>query len=150
MVKQGIAKKSMGADQITDSSKIFQATNVRKNIHPLFMALANSLSKMEALKYVKIYNERIRASNYLSENKKKDPLVEIGGKDLVGVELLVDVSDKTIQFYSITSAVKGSGEKIVSAVITITPDDWLIAIPMDWSGGFWETMVEKYPRLVVF
>ena len=114
------------------------------------MVLANSLSKIEALKYVKIYNERIRASNYLSENKKKDPLVEIGGKDLVGVELLIDVSDKTIQFYSITSAVKGCGEKIVSAVITITPNDWLIAIPMDWSGGFWEKMVEKYPRLVVF
>ena len=135
--------------QLIDSNKIFKATNVRKNIHPLYMELATNLSKIEILKYIKIYNERIRASNYLSENKKKDPVVEIGGKDLVGVELLIDVPNKTIQFYSITSAVKGYGEKIVSAVMNITADDWLIVIPMDWSDGFWEKMVAKYPRLIV-
>ena len=135
--------------QLPDSNKIFKATNVRKNIHPLYMELATNLSKIEILKYIKIYNERIRASNYVSENKKKDPVVEIGGKDFVGVELLIDVPNKTIQFYSITSAVKGYGEKIVSAVMHITADDWLIVIPMDWSDGFWEKMVAKYPRLIV-
>ena len=135
--------------QLPDSNKIFKATNVRKNIHPLYMELATNLSKIEILKYIKIYNERIRASNYLSENKKKYPVVEIGGKDFVGVELLIDVPNKTIQFYSITSAVKGYGEKIVSAVMNITADDWLIVIPMDWSDGFWEKMVAKYPRLIV-
>ena len=140
----------MADPQLIDSNKIFKATNVRKDIHPLYMELATNLSKIELLKYIKIYNERIRASNYLSENKKKDPVVEIGGKDLVGVELLVDVPNKTIQFYSITSAVKGCGEKIVSAVVNITADDWtFVVIPMDWSGGFWEKMVEKYPRLFV-
>ena len=139
----------MADPQLIDSNKIFKATNVRKDIHPLYMELATNLSKIERLKYIKIYNERIRASNYLSENKKKDPVVEIGGKDLVGVELLVDVPNKTIQFYSITSAVKGCGEKIVSAVVNITADDWTFVIPMDWSGGFWEKMVEKYPRLFV-
>jgi len=135
--------------QLIDSNKIFKATNVRKNIHPLYMELATNLSKIEILKYIKIYNERIRASNYLSENKKKDPVVEIGGKDLVGVELLIDVPNKIVQFFSITSAVKGYGEKIISAVVSITADDWLIVIPMDWSGGFWEKMVAKYPRLIV-
>ena len=135
--------------QLPDSNKIFKATNVRKNIHPLYMELATNLSKIEILKYIKIYNERIRASNYLSENKKKDPVVEIGGKDLVGVELLIDVPNKIVQFFSITSAVKGYGEKIISAVVSITADDWLIVIPMDWSGGFWEKMVAKYPRLIV-
>ena len=135
--------------QLPDSNKIFKATNVRKNIDPLYMELANNLSKIEILKYIKIYNERIRASNYLSENKKKDTVVEIGGKDLVGVELLIDVPNKIVQFFSITSAVEGYGEKIISAVVSITADDWLIVIPMDWSGGFWEKMVAKYPRLIV-
>jgi hypothetical protein len=139
----------MANPQLIDSNKIFKATNVRKNIHPLYMELATNLSKIEILKYIKIYNERIRASNYLSENKKKDPVVEIGGKDLVGVELLIDVPNKIVQFFSITSAVKGYGEKIISAVVSITADDWLIVIPMDWSGGFWEKMVAKYPRLIV-
>jgi hypothetical protein len=139
----------MANPQLIDSNKIFKATNVRKNIHPLYMELATNLSKIEILKYIKIYNERIRASNYLSENKKKDPVVEIGGKDLVGVELLIDVPNKIVQFFSITSAVKGYGGKIISAVVSITADDWLIVIPMDWSGGFWEKMVAKYPRLIV-
>jgi len=139
----------MANPQLIDSNKIFKATNVRKNIHPLYMELATNLSKIEILKYIKIYNERIRASNYLSENKKKDPVVEIGGKDLVGVELLIDVPNKIVQFFSITSAVKGYGEKIISAVVSITADDWLIVIPMDWSDGFWEKMVAKYPRLIV-
>jgi hypothetical protein len=139
----------MANPQLIDSNKIFKATNVRKNIHPFYMELATNLSKIEFLKYIKIYNERIRASNYLSENKKKDPVVEIGGKDLVGVELLIDVPNKIVQFFSITSAVKGYGEKIISAVVSITADDWLIVIPMDWSGGFWEKMVAKYPRLIV-
>ena len=139
----------MANPQLIDSNKIFKATNVRKNIHPLYMELATNLSKIEILKYIKIYNERIRASNYLSENKKKDPVVEIGGKDLVGVELLIDVPNKIVQFFSITSAVKGYGGEIISAVVSITADDWLIVIPMDWSGGFWEKMVAKYPRLIV-
>jgi hypothetical protein len=139
----------MANPQLIDSNKIFKATNVRKNIHPLYMELATNLSKIEILRYIKIYNERIRASNYLSENKKKDSVVEIGGKDLVGVELLIDVPNKIVQFFSITSAVKGYGEKIISAVVSITSDDWLIVIPMDWSGGFWEKMVAKYPRLIV-
>ena len=138
----------MANPQLIDSNKIFKATNVRKNIHPLYMELATNLSKIEILKYIKIYNERIRASNYLSENKKKDPVVEIGGKDLVGVELLIDVPNKIVQFFSITSAVKGYGEKIISAVVSAA-DDCLIVIPMDWSGGFWEKMVAKYPRLIV-
>ena len=139
----------MKIDQLTGSSKISKATNVRKNIHPIYMEIAVSLSSIEALKYVKIYNERILASNFISTNKKKEPVVEIGGKDLVGVELLFDISDETIQFYSITSAVKGCGEKIVSAVVNTTPNDWFIVIVMDWSGGFWERMVEKFPRLII-
>jgi hypothetical protein len=30
------------------------------------------------------------------------------------------------------------------------PADWLLAVPMDWSGGFWEHMARDYPRLQVF
>lgn len=140
----------MKIDRVIGSGKILKATNVKKNIHPIYMEVAVSLSAIEILKYVKIYNERILASNFISTNKKKEPVVEIGRKNLVGVELLFNISDETIQFYSITSAVKGCGEKIVSAVVNTTPDDWFIVIPMDWSGGFWERMVEKFPRLIIF
>ena len=59
------------------------------------------------------------------------------------------IPNKTIQFYSITSSVKGYGEKIVSSVVNSAPKDWEIVVVMDWSMGFWQVMAERYPRLVV-
>ncbi len=98
---------------------------------------------------LKIYNGSIKASNFLSENGKKEPIIKIGDENIVGVELLVDIPNKTIQFYSITSSVKGYGEKIVSSVVNSAPKDWEIVVVMDWSMGFWQVMAERYPRLVV-
>lgn len=65
----------------------------------------------------------------------------------MGVELLVDVSTETVQFYALTSATKGSGRRIVDAVVNATPEDWFLAVLLDWSGGFWEKMAQEYPRL---
>jgi len=33
---------------------------------------------------------------------------------------------------------------MVDAVIRALPEDWSAAVVMDWSGGFWEKMREKY------
>lgn len=98
-------------------SKIFKATNARK-VHPIYLELAENLSHIDILKFVKIYNGRLLASNLLSENKKKEPITKIGEDGVVGVELLINLSDKTIDFYSLTSSQKGYDRK------------------MDWSGGF--------------
>jgi hypothetical protein len=107
------------------------------------------LAKIDILRYVKIYNGSIKASNFLSENGKKEPIKKIGDKNIVGVELLVDIPNITIQFYSITSSVKGYGEKIVSSVVNSAPYDWEIVVVMDWSMGFWQVMAERYPRQVL-
>jgi len=87
--------------------------------------------------------------NFLSDNGKKEPIIKIGDENTVGVELLVDIPNKIIQFYSITSSVKGYGEKIVSSVVNSVPKDWKIVVVMDWSMGFWQIMAERYPRLEV-
>jgi hypothetical protein len=134
---------------IIDGDRIFKATNVKK-IHPIFLGLAERLSGISILRFIKIYNDRLCASNLLSDNGKKDPLVEASRKDLVGVELLIDPAFKTVQFFSIVSFKKGNGRKMVAAVVEATPEDWQLAVVMDWSGGFWEKMVEEYPRIVVF
>jgi hypothetical protein len=134
---------------IVDGDRIFKATNVKK-IHPIFLGLAERLSGVGILRFIKIYNDRLCASNLLSDNGKKDPLVEASRKDLVGVELLIDPAFKTVQFFSIVSFKKGNGRKMVAAVVEATPEDWQMAVVMDWSGGFWEKMVEEYPRIVVF
>ena len=128
--------------------KISKATNVKK-VHQVYRQVSEDLAKIDILKYVKIYNGSIKASNFLSDNGKKEPIIKIGDEDIVGVELLVDIPNKTIQFYSITSSVKGYGEKIVSSVVNSVPKDWEVVVVMDWSMGFWDVMVARYPRLSV-
>ncbi len=128
--------------------KILKANNVKK-VHEIYTNISEELSKIDILGYVKIYNGSIKASNVLSENGKKEPITKIGEEHIVGVELLIDIPNKIIQFYSITSSVKGYGDKIVSSVVNSTPKDWKIVVLMDWSMGFWQVMAERYPRLVL-
>jgi hypothetical protein len=128
--------------------KILKANNVKK-VHPIFNTISEELSKIDVLRFVKIYSGSIKASNILSENGKKEPITKLGEENIIGVELLIDIPNKIIQFYSITSSVKGHGDKIVSAVVNSAPNDWKIVVLMDWSMGFWQVMAERYPRLVV-
>ena len=130
------------------NKKISKANNVKKVQH-IYNKISEALADVDILRYVKIYNGSIKASNFLSENGKKEPVIKIGDEKIVGVELLVDIPNKTIQFYSITSSVKGYGEKIVSSVVNSVPKDWEIVVVMDWSMGFWQVMADRYPRLVV-
>ncbi len=128
--------------------KISKANNVKK-IDPVYQEISENLATIDVLRYIKIYNGSIKASNFLSQNGKKEPVIKIGDKNIIGVELLIDIPYKTIQFYSITSSVKGYGEKIVSSVVNSAPKDWRIVVVMDWSMGFWEVMADRYPRLSV-
>ena len=118
-------------------------------MNPVYESISEALSTIDILNHVKIYNGRIKASNEISKNGKKEPITNEREENITGVELLVDISSKVIQFYSITSSVKGSGENIVSSVIESTPSEWKVVVLMDWSGGFWEVMADRYPRLEV-
>ncbi len=128
--------------------KISKANNV-KTVDFIYESIAKELAKIEILKHVKIYNERIKASNVMSENGKKEPIVKDDESSIVGVELLIDSKNKIIQFFYISSSVEGSGEKIVSAVIKATPKEWSIVVLLDWSHGFWPVMAKKHPRLIL-
>ena len=76
---------------IIDGDRVFRATNVKtKSIHPVFIGLAESLSNISILRFIKIYNDRICASNLLSTDGKKETLVETNRSDLIGLELLVN------------------------------------------------------------
>ena len=139
----------MSNASILDGNRIFKATNVKK-IHPVFLNLAESLSHIEKLNFIKIYNDRLCASNLLSTDKKKHPVTRMDQDGVIGLELLIDPDINTVQFYSIASSEKGYGRKIVDAVVRGTPDDWNLVVVMDYSGGFWDKMLEEYPRIVVF
>jgi len=134
---------------VIDGDRIFKATNV-KEIHPVLLKLAESLTSVAPLRFIKIHDDRLCASNLLCDTGKKEPLVDADGKNLIGIEVLVDPAFKTVQFFSVVSCKKGHGHKMVSAVVDATPEDWLLAVALDWSGGFWKKMKEKHPRIMIF
>ena len=74
-----------------DGERIRKAHSVRR-IDPIFQDLAMRLARIPELRYIKIFPERLAASNVLSQDGKKNPVVKIGTGGLVGVELLVDES----------------------------------------------------------
>ena len=132
-----------------DGERIRKAHSVRR-IDPIYQDLAMGLARIPELRHIKIFPERLTASNVLSQDTKKNPVVKIGGDGLVGVELLIDASTKVVQFYALTSAVKGCGRKMVQAVVAATPEDWHLAVVFDSSGGVWRKMMAENPRIVVF
>jgi hypothetical protein len=129
-----------------DGERIRNAHSV-KRIDPVVRSLATALARIPELRYIKIFPERISASNVLSEDGKKNPVVTIGAEGMVGVELLIDVPQEVVQFYALTSDKQGCGRQIVDAVVGAVPEDWFLAVLMDWSGGFWQKMAQEYPRL---
>ena len=134
---------------ILDGKRIFKATNVKKP-NPVFLDLAESLSHIDILHFIKIYNDRLCASNLLTADEKKQPVTTMNQEGVIGVELLIDPEINTVQFYSLASSQPEYGRKIVDAVVRGTPDDWNLVVVMDWSSVFWDRMVEEYTRIVVF
>ena len=132
-----------------DGKRILKAHAVGR-VEPIFEKLAKSLAEISELRYIEIFPGRITASNRLSQDRKKNPVVKIGAEGITGVELLIDTRWKVIQFYAITSALKGPGQKMVEAVVNATPEDWELVVVFDWSDGFWQKMIEEHPRIVLF
>jgi hypothetical protein len=130
------------------SERIRKAHSVRR-IDPVVQSLAEHLAEIPELRHVKIFSERLTASNVLSEDNKKNPVVRVGADGIVGVDLLIDGEAKIVQFFALTSAIKGCGRRIVAAVVGATPDDWHLTVLLDWSGGFWRRMAKDYPRLLI-
>jgi hypothetical protein len=116
----------------------------------VYEQISGGLSTVVQLKFVKVYKGRVSASNILSDDGKKNPVVKMELENITGVELLVDEENQIIQFFAITSSEKGCGEMMVKSVVNSVPEDWELVVVMDWSGGFWDVMTERYPRLVAF
>jgi len=128
---------------------IFVASNV-KSIHPVVDRIVKNLCKIDLINYVRVSKEDIYASNEIKIiGRTKMPVSTPDHPSAVGVHLIVDFIFDGIQFFEITSAAKGYGEKMVNAVVTAIPDDWEAAVVMDYSGGFWNRMSEKYDRIVI-
>jgi hypothetical protein len=134
---------------LIDGERI-RKTRMLRRVEPIYEHLAIALAAVPALHFAKLFPGRLSASNRLSTDGKKNPVVAVGAEGITGVELLVDADSHVVQFFAITCAERGVGRQIVEAVVGATPADWFLVVPMDWSGGFWERMARDYPRLQVF
>jgi len=135
--------------QVGQGKTIFVATNV-KNIHPIVDRIVTNLCKIDLINYVRVSKEDIYASNEIKIIGRTKMLVSTPGHpSAVGVHLILDFRLDGIQFFEITSAVKGYGEKMVKAAVTAIPDEWEAGVVMDWSDGFWNRMSEKYDKIVI-
>ncbi|EIC21645.1 hypothetical protein Thi970DRAFT_01862 [Thiorhodovibrio frisius] len=67
----------MAKRNLINHERVMTARTVR-DIHPVVRRLATDLAGVPDLKYVKIFPRRVAASNILSENGKKNPVVTIG------------------------------------------------------------------------
>jgi len=135
--------------QVAKGKSIFVASNV-KSIHPVVDRIVKNLCQIDLINYVRVSKEDIYASNEIKIiGRTKMPVSTPDHPSAVGVHLILDFIFDGIQFFEITSAVKGYGEKMVKAVVTAIPDDWEAAVVMDWSDGFWDRMSEKYDRIVL-
>jgi len=135
--------------QVAKGKSIFVATNV-KSIHPVVDSIVKNLCEIDLIQYVRISQEDIQASNEIKiKGRIKIPISTTGYPAAVGVHLILNFAPNMIQFFKITSAVKGYGGKMVQAVMTALPDEWEACVVMDYSEEFWDKMAGKYDRIVI-
>ena len=120
-----------------------------KAVHPVAEQIAENLAAIDAIRFVKISPELLRASSEVSEGRLKTPVTKPGHPTAIGVSLIVDAPYETVQFYEITSATKSYGAKMVDAVLRALPEGWTGVVVMDWSGGFWDKVREKHKNLEI-
>jgi hypothetical protein len=120
-----------------------------KSLHPVVENIAINLAELDIIRYITISEDFLKASNEVTTGRNKIPITKPDHPTAVGVSLILELEHKVIQFYEMNSPIKGYGSKMVDAVIRALPEDWSAVVVMDWSGGFWEKMKEKYDKIVI-
>ncbi len=81
-----------------------------KAIDPIIDDAVKSLAKLEIIKYVRVTDNSIQASNEFAGNKRKLPVTEPFHPTAVGIYLLYGFEYKVMQIMEINSAVRGHGK----------------------------------------
>lgn len=72
---------------------------------------------LDFIHFIRISPEGIKASSEITEGRIKNPITKPDHPTATGAHLIVDVSFQAVQFYEITSAVKGQGGKMVEVAL---------------------------------
>jgi hypothetical protein len=130
-------------EEVSNGKTIILSKEI-KTVPPLIDRIVRNLAQIDIIRYIKVRPDFLAASNEI-KGGSRDPVAEPHHPTATGVSMILDFQHQFLQFYEITAARKGYGEKMVDAVLDGLPQDWEVCIVMDWSGGFWENMKAKYP-----
>ena len=114
-----------------------------KVIPPIYTDIVANLAKIDVIRFIKVTPGFLAASNEV-KGGSRDPIAKPHHPTAIGISLLIDFYYKSIQFYEINSAIRGYGQKMVSAVLNDLSKDWEVFTLMDWSDGFWDKMKERF------
>ena len=135
--------------KVAQEKTVFVAAKMKK-IHPVVDKISIQLLKIDPIQYLRITPDDLLASNEIKIiGRTKKPISKPNHRTAIGVHLILDFDYGDIQFFEITSAIKGYGERMVRAIVTSIPEDWKAIVVMDWSRGFWEKMAKKYDNIVI-
>jgi len=109
--------------------------------------LALNLAALDFIKFINISDESLAASSESYPNRPKVPVTYMNHETATGVKILYSLSYKYINFFDINSPIKGNGSKMVDAILRDFPKNWQATVVMDWSGGFWDKIIEKYDKI---
>ena len=129
-------------------SKIL-VTRAARVVHPAVDAIARNLAEIDRISIVRISPGFLRASSETTGGVSGKPVTTPGHPTAIGVSLILDPDLQEVQFYEITSAVRGYGGRMVDAVLRDLPGGWTGVVLMDWSSGFWERMEGRHGNLVI-
>jgi len=135
-----------GPRNCTDQRAEIVISHRARPLHPVITRIAENLAGIQIMRVVRVTPGFLSASSETS-GARRCPVTKPGHPTAVGVSLIFDEKRKEIQFFEITSAVKGCGARMVEAVVNALPRGWKAVVVMDWSEGFWEVMRQRHRRI---
>jgi hypothetical protein len=117
------------------------------NIPTELFNVAIRLAALDFIKFVRITDDSISASNEIEGMRIKIPVTKINHPSAIGIKIVFYYELKIFEFYEINSPIKGNGCKMVDSVFADFPLNWQATVVMDWSYGFWDKMKERYDKI---
>ena len=112
------------------------------NSYEIISSLEDRISNI--FPYVKVITNKIYASTLI--NKSGNPIVRIDSKNPVKA-LLLEVKEDGVVIKSIVNST--SDKNLIQEIIEvfeILPNNYKIWIDQDVSSGFWDKIIQKYPK----
>ena len=106
--------------------------------------MALNLATLDFIKCITISDDSLAASSENYPKRPEVPITHMIHPTAIGVQILYNFAHKYIDFFDINSPIKGYGSKMVAAIFKDFPNDMKATVVLDWSGGFWDEMKNKY------